>query len=105
MAEIQSEFIKAKNPPGARLTEDVRTLKKFGVTSVSARYAVNEPDAVILEHYRNRLGHNGWRFVSTVKGGDHFGESYCKNKLLATVELLNSGPPSAKRVRILDQLG
>jgi hypothetical protein len=72
-------------------------VQKYGVTSVSGRYAASERDEEILKHYRNALTNEGWRLQTSVRGGgDHFGESYCKSKLLATVELLNSGPPTAR---------
>jgi hypothetical protein len=97
--EIRSEFSNVKTPGSARPTEEVRVVKKYGVTSVSGRYAANGPDEEILRHYRTALQSDGWQFVSTVRtvnGGGHFGESYCKNKLLATVELLNAGPATAR---------
>lgn len=71
-------------------------MKKYGVTSVSGRYAANTPDDAILKHYRTALQDGGWRFVSPLRGPGHVGESYCKNKLLATVELLNAGQASAR---------
>jgi hypothetical protein len=97
--EIRSEFSNVKTPGSARPTEEVRVVKKYGATSVSGRYAANGPDEEILSHYRTALQSDGWQFVSTVRtvnGVGHFGESYCKNKLLATVELLNAGPATAR---------
>jgi hypothetical protein len=97
--EIRSEFSTVKTPGSARPTEEVSVVKKYGVTSVSGRYAANGPDEEILSHYRTALRSDGWQLVSTVRtvnGGGHFGDSYCKNKLLATVEILNAGPAAAR---------
>jgi hypothetical protein len=94
--EIRSEFAKVKIPESAHPIQEASALNKYGATSVSGRYAANESDEEILKHYRTALVNDGWLFVTTVKGGDHSGESYCKNKLLATLELLNAGPPAAR---------
>jgi hypothetical protein len=94
--EVQAEFSKVKAPESARPTENTRLLKKYGATTVSGRYAANESDEEILTHYRTALLNDGWQFRSKVSFGDHFGESYCKAKLLAAVELLNAGPPGAR---------
>lgn len=72
-------------------------LQKYGVTSMNGRYSANERDEAILGHYRNALINEGWQLLTTFRGGDdHFGESFCKSKLLATIELLNAGPPTAR---------
>ena len=94
--EVRAEFSKVKAPESARPIESTHLLKKYGTTTVSGRYAANESDEEVLKHYRTALLNNGWQFRSNVRFGDHFGESYCKTKLLATVELLNAGPPGAR---------
>jgi hypothetical protein len=94
--EIRSEFSKVKGPESARPIEGEHSLKKYGVSSVSRRYSANAADEEILKHYRTALIGGGWQFANSLRRGDQFGESYCKSKLLASVELLNAGPPSAR---------
>ena len=47
------------------------------------------PEAV-LEHYRAELIGKGWRFHEHFSGGQGAGEDYCKQDLLASVEILGS---------------
>lgn len=57
--EIRSEFSNVKVPESARPIESVHSLKKYGVTSVSRRYAANAVDEEILKHYRSALVNDG----------------------------------------------
>ena len=92
--EIRSEFSKVPAPDTARSGE-LATVKKYGITSVSARYAASESGDDIVTHYRHALVGAGWTYLGDIYRGDHFGESYCKNKLLASVEILSGDRPSA----------
>ena len=87
---IRSEYGKIKPPEGARTLGDLSVLVKYGVTSVSSRYEVLDTDIDVLQHYRAELTSNGWSYVDDFHAGEHWGESYCKRKLLANVELFNA---------------
>ena len=87
---IRSEYQEIKLPGGARAVGELDLLVKYGVTSVSGRYDAPNADANVLQHYRAELAGNGWRYVGDFHSGEHWGESYCKRKLLARVELFNA---------------
>jgi hypothetical protein len=85
---IQSEYREISLPEGTRALGGLDVLAKYGVTAVSGRYEA--PNTGVLQHYRAELVGHGWTYVGDFHAGQHWGESYCKAKLLARVELFNA---------------
>jgi hypothetical protein len=87
---IRSEYQKIRQPAGVNAVGAPDVVSKYGVNAVSARYDASKTDVSVLPHYRTELTGNGWNYLGDFHAGEHWGESYCKGKLLARVELFDA---------------
>jgi hypothetical protein len=87
---VQAEFRRVDPPVNATSAGDLQTLSKYRLISVKNRYLFAGPPQAVLEHYRTELTGKGWRFHEHFSGGQGAGEDYCKQDLLASVEILGS---------------
>jgi hypothetical protein len=93
VSAIRSEYQKIGVPPGSTVAGDMDVLTKYGVNAVGRRYSTSNQAASLLQHYRSELTQNGWSYLGDFHSGEHWGESYCKRKLLARIELFTAQGP------------
>jgi hypothetical protein len=84
---IRVEYERIRPPTGSHALGSVDTLEKYGATTISGRYET--PDIDALPYYQSELVASGWSYLRDLQGGGHWGKSFCKDKLLASVEMLN----------------
>lgn len=93
VSAIRSEYQKIGVPSDSAALGDLDVLTKYGVNAVGRRYSTRNQAANLLRHYRSELTRNGWSYLGDFHSGEHWGESYCKRKLLARVELFTPQGP------------
>lgn len=92
--DLRAEFRKISAPPGANADHDPEIHSKTGAVLVRNKYLIRSSTASVLAHYRTELTRNGWVYRQNFRGGVHWGEDYCKGKLLASVEFPGNETPN-----------
>jgi hypothetical protein len=85
---VQAEFRSIAPPANATDATELQTLSKYRLISVKKRYLLAGAPEAVLQHYRAELTAKGWRFHGRFGGGQGAGEDYCKQDLLASLEII-----------------
>lgn len=87
---LQQELQSIVPPNAATLTRGVETTVKPQAELVSVRYSSSQGEEAIVAFYRTQLASLGWAQGHDFEHAGHRGVSYCKGKLMAVLEMLDS---------------
>jgi len=92
---VIAEFQTISPPAGSTVSRGISTKAKLGATLVSSRYLSSLAQKKVAAEYAEVLAKRGWTRLKKFGNGTHWGESYCKGSLMASLEFLDTPPDAA----------
>lgn len=99
-SELDSAFARVSSSSGLEPVSEIVRLRKQRVHSVSRRFSGGTDPEVARSALRSALERDGWKFRSTLPGGEPWLDTYCKQQLLASVEAIRISPGNAATIDV-----
>jgi hypothetical protein len=87
---IRQEFSRIVPFESAHLISGPEMQERRTSASLAAKYKAAASTATVAAYYRAQLAHQGWSYHGPFTNGSNWGEDYCKDGMLGSLEFLGN---------------